>query len=87
MAHGILPAINDLALLDAPIQEEVQMLSFATKLSGPSIGLTACSFFVIDRSFLLTICGCFLTYFVLIIQFTPLRDHNDLYIVNSTIVE
>ena len=52
-------------------EEEFQVQLFVAKLNGPQIGLTALKMFVVDKPTILTLLSLLMTYFVIIVQFSP----------------
>ena len=70
-AHKPLEYIYDISVDETSQQDSVKLQMFLSKLNGQPIGLTAFGMFVIDKPTILTIIGLLLTYFVIIVQFSP----------------
>ncbi|ELT92997.1 hypothetical protein CAPTEDRAFT_190517 [Capitella teleta] len=75
-AHALANDAYNISLLNTTDTFRLQVSTFLSRLTGPPIGLTAASMFVIDKPTLLTmfflkIVGVLVSYFVLIVQFSP----------------
>ncbi|XP_071078868.1 uncharacterized protein [Haliotis cracherodii] len=68
-AHSLLEDIFQIGTKNATSELLGQLNLFVSKLTGTSTGFTAINFFVIKNEFLLTLCGLFITYFFLLLQF------------------
>ncbi|XP_048259664.1 uncharacterized protein LOC124120242 [Haliotis rufescens] len=68
-AHSLLDDIFNIGTKNATSELLGQLNLFVAKLTGTSTGFTAINFFVITNEFLLTLCGLFITYFFLLLQF------------------
>ncbi|ELT92950.1 hypothetical protein CAPTEDRAFT_209162 [Capitella teleta] len=71
-AHALWDDLHQISLKeDAPACLRAEVTAFMVRLGGPSIGFTTAGLFVIDKECILTIFGLVVTYFVLVIQFSP----------------
>ena len=71
-AHASLDLVHSAKFShDYTREEEFQVQLFVAKLNGPQIGLTALKMFVVDKPTILTLLSLLMTYFVIIVQFSP----------------
>ncbi|ELT90075.1 hypothetical protein CAPTEDRAFT_184861 [Capitella teleta] len=71
-AHALWDDVHQISLKeDAPAHLRAEVTAFMVRLGGPPIGFTTAGLFVIDKECILTIFGLVVTYFVLVIQFSP----------------
>ena len=70
-AHEPLDYFFEISADIIPSEKQIHVQLFLAKLNGPPIGLSVLGMFVIDKPVILTILGLLLSYFVIIVQFSP----------------
>ncbi|XP_052249738.1 uncharacterized protein LOC127857382 [Dreissena polymorpha] len=65
-AHGPLEHVYDINVQDISMEKLAQVNLFLSKLTGTQIGFTTCGLLTINKEFILTIAGVFLTYFTVL---------------------
>ena len=61
----------DISADSIPADKQIHVQMFLSKLNGPPVGLSALGMFVIDKPVILTILGLLASYFVVMVQFSP----------------
>ncbi|ELT92788.1 hypothetical protein CAPTEDRAFT_214390 [Capitella teleta] len=70
-AHGLVSDLHDISLANTSDDFRCQINTFHSRLTGPPIGFTALSIFTINKGIILTVVGILVSYFVVIVQFSP----------------
>ncbi|XP_070577625.1 gustatory receptor for sugar taste 64f-like [Ptychodera flava] len=68
-AHSLLRIVHFVRIRDSANGSAFQMSMLVSKLTGPSVGISALGLVVVTKGLILTVLGVFATYFTLLIQF------------------